>query len=384
MRAWRFTTLGSAALTLDPAFLGSGNTRPRVCAFADDGYRGAAGRQSMSAPDFWPSCGYRLLGKAEGGRLVVTDEYLRSYYARPELAPVEASCAAERALYDALVAEPRRAVTAGEVAAIADQDARENYRVMLRFRDRLLAQPTLEAFYFDLFRQDIAVPPDFIHHTVQVILRGMLEGVENPLEARAAELFFRPQRVTVKDGSVLTADEATIERLATTGGLGNIGELLRQAKAPMRSVDLDVLDDANAAEYWRRDECFDTVLGLNPGRPGAAALARVLERWIAHFHGVEAAVKPVREIPDEEWVWHVGLDAEASAMLNAIYNGSEVEAEHMKRIIGLFRAEFADVTALRPEVAGSPVFLGLAMTEQGRLAMKPQNLLMNLPLARHA
>ena len=37
---------------------------------------------------------------------------------------------------------------------------------------------TLEAFYFDLFRDDIAVPPDFIHHTAQVILRGILDGTE--------------------------------------------------------------------------------------------------------------------------------------------------------------------------------------------------------------
>jgi len=36
---------------------------------------------------------------------------------------------------------------------------------------------------------------------------------------------------------------------------------------------------------------------------------------------------------------------------------------------------------MRPELAGSPVFLGLAMAADGTLRMKPQNLLMNLPLA---
>ena len=91
-----------------------------------------------------------------------------------------------------------------------------------------------------------------------------------------------------------------------------------------------------------------------------------------------------REIPDEEWVWHVGLDAEATALLNEIYSGGEVEEERMKRIIGLFRAEFRDPIVLRPEVARSPVFLGLAMAPDGTLRMKPQNLLMNLPLARPA
>jgi hypothetical protein len=56
----------------------------------------------------------------------------------------------------------------------------------------------------------------------------------------------------------------------------------------------------------------------------------------------------------------------------------------MKRIIALFRAEFPDPSAVRAELAGAPVFLGLAMTEQGGLTMKPQNLLVNLPLARPA
>jgi hypothetical protein len=32
-------------------------------------------------------------------------------------------------------------------------------------------------------------------------------------------------------------------------------------------------------------------------------------------------------------------------------------------------------------VQGKPVYLGLAMNEQGLLKLKPQNLLLNLPLA---
>jgi hypothetical protein len=39
---------------------------------------------------------------------------------------------------------------------------------------------------------------------------------------------------------------------------------------------------------------------------------------------------------------------------------------------------------MRAEIAGKPVFLGLAATPDGHLRMKPQNLLMNLPLARRA
>ena len=56
----------------------------------------------------------------------------------------------------------------------------------------------------------------------------------------------------------------------------------------------------------------------------------------------------------------------------------------MRRVIGLFRVDFTDTSALRPELAGTPVFLCLAMTGDGVLRMKPQNLLMNLPLSRRA
>lgn len=335
-------------------------------------------------PDFWTSCGFNLLKRQGDGRLVVTDDYLRLYYTRPELEPVAESCDAERALHAALMQDPRREVTDAEIAAIADPGARENYRVMMHFRGRLLAEETLEAFYSDLFREDIAVPPDFIHHTVQVILRGILEGTNDGLEARAAELFFRKQRVSINDGAIMLADDETVEMHATSGGYGNLGRLLKEGRTAPRTVELDVLDEASAGRYFERDERHDTVLNLDHGRPGCHALARVLERWIAHFHGVRATVKPVREIPDEDWVWHVGLDAEATAMLNEIYNGGEVEEERMKRVIGLFRVDFRDPVVVRPEMAGVPVFLGLAAAADGTLRMKPQNLLMNLPLARRA
>ena len=58
-------------------------------------------------PDFWRGCGYRLLARTPEGRLAVTDDFLRSFLVRPELAPVPDSCAAELHLHDALLAHPR-------------------------------------------------------------------------------------------------------------------------------------------------------------------------------------------------------------------------------------------------------------------------------------
>jgi hypothetical protein len=59
-----------------------------------------------------------------------------------------------------------------------------------------------------------------------------------------------------------------------------------------------------------------------------------------------------------------------------------VDDAALQRVIGLFRVDFDDAAALRPEVRGAPVFLGLAMNSEGRVRLKPQNLLVNLPLAR--
>jgi hypothetical protein len=52
----------------------------------------------------------------------------------------------------------------------------------------------------------------------------------------------------------------------------------------------------------------------------------------------------------------------------------------MQQIIALFRMTFEDPDVVRPSVRGRPVYLGLAMSRDRKLKMKPQNLLINLPL----
>ena len=338
----------------------------------------------MSQRDYWNSSGYRHLTVGTDGRLTVTDAYLRAQLLRPELAPIAESCDAELALHDALVQSPRRAVAPAELDAIRDDDARENYRVWLRFRDRLVAAPSLEAAYMRLFQGDgVDVPPLFVHETTRVLLRHVLGDAPDALEARAAEMLYRAQTVAVlEDGAVMAADESTAELYATTGGFGSLGELLASNKTPMRTVDMDVLSRENADEYWQRDERHDLSVSLNRGQPALDALARVLERWIRHFLDVEVAIVPERRIEDDRWVWHVGLDAEASALLNDLYNEADVDDARMARLLCLFQLEFADPAAMRPAIAGRPVYLAMAMDADNLLKLKPQNLLLNLPLAR--
>ncbi len=336
--------------------------------------------------DFWRDSGYHLLERRDDGHLTVTDDFLRAYLNRPEVRPVEESNDAERALHAALLRNPREAVSGERLAAIGDADAIENYQIVLGFRERLLAADSLEDAYLKLFLEPegITVPPLFIDQLVHVITRATLEGEPDPLKVRAGELLFRAQQVTINDGAIMAADAETVEMYAASGGFGSLGRLVAEAQTPLRTVELDVLTEDNAALYWQRDSRYDTVLNLNFAGAGLDALCRVLEGWVRHFYDIAVSIQPVQKISDERWVWHIGLDAEGSAMLNDLYNGVEVGEGRLARLLSLFRLEFQDGSVVLPSVAGRPVYLAMAMTEASQLRLKPQNLLVNLPLAERA
>ncbi len=335
--------------------------------------------------DFWRSAGFHLLERDGDGRLAVTDGFLGAYVRRPELEPVAESCAGEIALRDALLADARLAVAQDRIDAIKDPDARDNFRVLLNFRDLLVEAGTLEACYANLFRGgDVKVPPVFIDQLVRLILRNILDGCDQPLRLRAAELLFRAQMVGLRDGAIMSADAETIKVYGSTGGFGEIGRLLTQADIPTHDVELDVLNADNAEIYWQRDEDHDTVLDLTFGRPGIDALSRVLEAWISHFLKIGTTIAPVGTISDEHWRWHVGLDAEATKILNDLYDGRTLDDERQSRILSLFRLEFDQPAPVRADVAGRPVYLAMAMDEGNILRIKPQNLLVNLPLTEPA
>jgi hypothetical protein len=284
-----------------------------------------------------------------------------------------------------------------ELAAIKDADARESYTLFVNFRNELLAAGTLEACYLGLFRRGVmGVPPLFLDLLAQAIVRNVLNDSTDAYEARAGEMLFRPQRLTIEQGQILAGDLSVLDMLKDTGGLGDIGRLLAEAKAPMREVRMEVLSDANAADYWRAGERYNflldlthevnndlshgLVLTMTRARSGLTALARVLEKWVQHLLGVTVRIKPLQKIDDAAWRWHVGLDVNANALLNDLYEDRPVEAERMQRLLSLFRLEFADPQEMRADVAGKPVYLGLMMNEARELRLKPQNLLLNLPL----
>lgn len=332
--------------------------------------------------DFWKSSGWGLVQAADGGRIHVGDDWLRAYLLRPELAPVEESCPAERRLHERLLQDPKAAIDEAALDALADVDVRDNYRTYRVYRDRLLAKPTIEAAYLDMIENGLnGIPPLFLDQIVHVLLRNLLGDCADPFRLRAAELFFRTQKVTIQDGRVMLADEETVEMHASGQGFGSLGKLLVQAETRLASVDLDVLDQGNLETYRSRSDRFDTVLDLGFTRPGLDGFCRVMEAWVRHLRGVEVGIQPVQQITDERWSWHIGLDAEANGFLNDLYGGHDIDEARQARLLSLFRLEFKDQADMLERVRGRPVYLGLMMTENERLVMKPQNILANLPLA---
>jgi Family of unknown function (DUF6352) len=326
--------------------------------------------------DFWISCGHHLLDRNASGGLVVTDEFLKAYFARPELMPPEDACAVERSLHRELLADPRRPVGTGELAALADADARENWKFVLAFRDLLLRHSTLEAAYLDVIRLgSIPLPPLFINQLIQVILRNALDGCDDPFVVRAAELFFRPQRIMLHEQSLLLGDEEIIGGLKMTPVLS----LMSMLGAPTETQ-IDVLDADNAEHYWHRCDQFDMGLDLTVGARGPAALAQAMTRWISHLLGVDVVIEPLTELRDAKLTWYVGLDSEATGIGDRLWRGESLDDQTAGRVLALFRLSFSDAALVADVLEREPVYLIMAMTPGLNLRMKPQNLLTGLPI----
>ena len=311
------------------------------------------------------------------GRLRVTDDFLRAYLLRPEVHPVEESCDDERRIHASLMDDPRGSV---EIDSIQDEDARHNYRTILNFRKKLLDAGTVEGCYMGLFKGVVDIPPIFIDQLAHVILRNILDGADDPLQLRAAELFFREQKATIRDGHALLADLETVEMHASGNRYGSIGKLIVEAQTPLGATELDVLDKANAALYWERESRHDTVISVTYGRPSLDAFCRVMEAWIFHFFGTRTQIKPIRKIEEPRWAWHVGLDAESTAILNELWAGGEIDAGRMRHVLALFSLQFEDPAMMRADIAGRTVYLGLSADDDDIVRMKPQNLLTGLPI----
>ncbi|PTM39105.1 DUF6352 family protein [Bosea sp. 124] len=327
---------------------------------------------------FWATSGHLLLDREPGGGLRVTDDFLKAYLARPELLPPDEACDAERALHAKLMQEPQAEIAPADVAGILDEDARENWRFMLGWRDRLLAAPTLEAAYAGIIREGaVSIPPLFLDQLVHVILRAALDEVDDPYVARAAECLFRPQRVTHHENTILLADADIIEGHEADR---HASPLLAMLGGPA-ATSLDILKAANADQYWQRSDGFDMVLDLGGAPSGRAALGQALRHWVRQIHGFDVAITPLEKVKDADWRWFVGLDAQATGIGNALWQGETVSEEALSRVLALYRMTLPDDVPVLPAAKGKPIYLVMAMSPDRIMRLKPQNLVTGLPLA---
>ena len=246
---------------------------------------------------------------------------------------------------------------------------------MIAFRDRLLRHRTLEAAYLDIVRTGAKVPHIFLNQLVHVILRNALDGCDDPFVLRAGELFFRTQRMTLHDGSLIAADEETIAGTSSTPTSPLVSMLGIPAEA-----EIDIMSEENAEHYFEHSDLFHVALDLTGGRRGLLALAEAMRRWIAHVMNVEVEIEPLTELREAKFTWYVGLDADGSRIGDQLWNGEELDEGAAASVVGLFRLTFRDPALMIDKVRGEPIYLILAMTADKLLRLKPQNLVTGLPV----
>jgi hypothetical protein len=327
--------------------------------------------------EFWVSSGHLLLQRTETGQLGVTEEFLKALYVRPEVLPPEEACAAERALHARLMIAPADAVDPAEIAAMQDPDARENWTMLIAFRDLLIASGTVETAYLKLVRNGMGkTPPLFINQLVHAILRNALDDADDAFVLRAAEMFFRPQRLTVNDGVLLLADEETVDGAKVDAHASPLVAMFGEQAAK----DLDVLMGDNAEGYKARSDAFDMVMDFGMGKPARDALGQVISAWLNHLVGITATVTAVPEIHDKDWVWFIGLDQEGTRAGNQLWQGKDLPEPDRARIVALYEMRLAEDARVNPDVGARPIYLILGMAPDRIIRLKPQNLVAGLPL----
>lgn len=329
--------------------------------------------------EFWVASGHQLARRTPEGWLEVTDELLLAWLARPELVPPQDACDAERALHARLRAAPREAVPKGAAAALADPDARENWAFFLGLRDRLLAAGTVEGAYLGMVREEAAVPPLILGQLVHLIMRAALEGCEDPFTLRAAELFWRVQRGGVRDNALVLSDAERVETLEANAGQAPL--LAMFGEGPEDSV--EAMTEETAESYWSRSDAHDLALPFGAEPRARAGLAAAIAAFLRHLLRLEVLVEPLTEASDVDLRWYVGLDADATAIGDALWRG-DAAPDGVDRLVGLFRLEFLDDAVVEPAVSGHPVYLLMALAPDRNLRLKPQNLVTGLPLRAEA
>ena len=208
---------------------------------------------------------------------------------------------------------------------------------MIAFRDRPLAAPTLEAAYLALVRHAGQAPPLFLNQLVHLILRNALEGCDDPTCCAPAELFFRPQRASFHDGTVLLADAEVIEA-------HEAGRTSSRRSSPCSAepaAELDVLDDGNAWTYWSRSDAFTMALNLGSNPRSREASPASIEAWV-RTSSHRGAVEPVAAIEDRTGAGSSGSTPRRRGSATPCGGARSRGRRAVARVLALFRLTFAE------------------------------------------
>lgn len=321
--------------------------------------------------EFWVASGHHLTRLDRNGWMEVTNELILAWLARPEILPPDDACAAERALHTKLMTAPKAPVTEAEIAAMEDADARENWGFLIRLRDTLVAEGSIEGGYMALVREGVMLPILFYNQLVQLILRNALEGCDNTRILRAGELFFRAQRAYLNDGSLMLADDELVAEIETEKHASPLTAMLGGGVEA-----LDVLGEGNGWTYWSRSDAHSMVLPFGADPKARDALAQVIEVFVNHLLRRQVTVTALTDAPDVDLRWFVGLDPIGTQIGNALWDGAASKGS----LVGIFALEFTNQDDMASAAKGHPVYLLLGMGEDNVVRCKPQNLVMGLPL----
>ena len=322
--------------------------------------------------EFWVASGHQLTQLDASGRMVLTDALMLAWLARPEIVPPPEACGAEHALHARLLRAPLAPVSVLEIANMADPDARENWGFLLKLRETLLAEGSIEAGYLALVRGRVTLPHLFYDQLVQLIARNALDGCEDVHVLRAAEMLFRPQRGYLHEGALMLADDELVAALEADKHSNPLFAMMNGG------IDaLDVLSAENAWTYWSRSDAHSMVLPFGADAQARAGLAGALARFIGHLLGVAVRVDALTAAEEVDLHWYVGLDPAGTAIGNALWRGEAVQGS----LVGLFELRFEPGQAVLPQVGGKPVYLLMGLDGGNVIRFKPQNLVTGLPLA---
>ena len=300
----------------------------------------ADGRRTTIAR-FLAQLGWHLLDRRDDGRHLVTDDFLRAYLLRPELRPVESPARPSAGCTRPCSKRPPADHAGGPAAAEGPGRARE-LRGLRALSRPAAAQRTLE----DAYLRWPSAPRPASRPCSSSIWRTRSCAASSTAAATACACAppsacsaprASPSGTAPSSWPTPTRCRSTPDRRhgqpGPAPGRGAGAHPRGRARRP---------GEANAADYLARSDRFDTVLDVSFTRPGLDALCRVLEAWVRHFLAIEVSIQPLQSVRDQRWRWHVGLDAEATALLNALYAGQELGEDRQARLLSLFRLEFKD------------------------------------------